>query len=813
MLLQNLRYALRQLGRSGSVTAAAILCLALGIGATTAIFSVVDAVLLKGLPYSDSARLVRIFTEFPTFPNGGLRHFWVSAPELLDLRRDLKSWQQIEGWVIGSATISGNGEPVRATQGYVTGGMFPMLGVQPLLGRFVTPQDDAPGTATVAVLSYGLWQRAYGGDPGILGRDVRADGAPCRVVGVMPASFEFPPGEVNPVEFWVPAQLDPGRPGGRGSHSWSLLGRLKPGASVGAAADELKQYVAQATQNATPNSHNFHIKNHTLVLNGFQDEVVKNVRLAMLVLLGAVVFVLLISSVNVANLLLARAESRRREIAVRKAIGASLSSLLGQFITEGVVLSSVGAMAGIALAYGILRMIVRANPGSLPRASEIGIDGRVLLFTTAISVLTGIVFGLAPIMHLVGQNLHETLKAAGGRTIGGSGSHRFRRALVVVELALALVLLIGSGLMVKAFWRLQAVNAGLNPTNVLTARISLPDAGYPKQEDRRSLWLRLYASVKGLPGVQSAALVSGLPPARPINANDTMIEGFVRREGGPIQNIDYWNTVSPGYFETMGIRMVEGRLLDERDGQGAPGAVIVNQTMARIFWPNQSALGKRVRADSKDEWRTVVGVVEDTRNAGLDRPPGTELYFPLGQSFVGTSDYLVFRADRASSLLPAIRRQVAELEPAAPLSNVRPMAEVLDAARARPRFLSVMLSSFSTVALILAAVGIYGVLAFSVAQRTSEIGIRMAMGAGASDVLKLILREGAMVGLAGTALGAVGALLLVRLMQGLLFGVSSFDAATFAAMASLLIVVTLLACYLPARRASAVDPLIALRDE
>jgi len=771
----------------------------------------VNAVLLRKLPFQDPERLVRVYTEFPNFPNGGLRSFWVSPPELLDLRRDVRSWDQLEAWVNGGVTLAGGNSAVRATTSYVTGGMLPMLGVSPRMGRLLAPSDDMPGAALTAVISEGLWKNAYGADPNILGRDIRLDGNTCRVVGVMPLSFEFPPGEVDKPEIWVPLQLDPARPGGRGSHYLSVLGKLKPGMNETQARDEMSRVVQQAVANRSANTHSFDPKNHPIVIAGFQNEVVKNVRLAMLVLLGAVVFVLLISSVNVANLLLARAESRRREIAVRKAIGAGLSRLLGQFVTEGIVLSTIGAIFGLGIAYGGLQMIVRANPGSLPRASEIGIDLPVLMFTIGVSMLTGVIFGFAPVMHLVGQNLHETLKAAAGRTTGGSNTNRFRGALVVVELALALVPLIGAGLLVQTFWKLQQVNAGLNPANVLTLRINLPQAAYPKPESRRAFWQNLQTKVAGIPGVENASVVSGLPPQRQINANDTQIEGFVPREGGPIQNIDYWNRVGPKYFETMGIRLIEGRFFDERDGTEGTPVVVINQTMARTYWPGQSPIGRRVQPNQP--WRTVIGVVEDTKNAGLDRPTGTELYIPLAQAPGFFGAYLTVKSPNAERLLPVIRRQVQEIDPAAPISSVRTMDDVMSAARARPRFLSVLLTIFSAVALVLAAVGIYGVLSYSVAQRTNEIGIRMALGAGSGNVLGLVMKEGLITGLIGTLLGAAGAAALSRFLQGLLFGVSTFDIWTFLAMAGVLVVVTILACYIPARRASRVDPIIALRYE
>src|SRR5947199_1115642 len=625
---QDVRYAVRLLAKKPGFTAAAVACLALGIGATTAIFSVVNAVLLRPLPYANSGRLVRVFTEFPNFPNGGLRHFWVSPPEYFDLKRHTTSFQPIDGWVNQGVNLAGASEPVRATASYTTAGMLPMLGVNPLFGRLFSPEDDHPKVPLNAVLSFGLWQRAFGGDPGVIGRDIRLNGDACLVIGVMPPAFAFPPGELDPPELWLPVQLDPAAPGGRGSHYLSLVGRLRDGVTVRQAEAEMLRYEHVSTEKIGANGHPFNDKNHPIVLAGFQDEVVKGVRRAMLVLLGAVVFVLLIACVNVANLLLARSESRRREIAIRTAIGAGFRTLLQQFIVEGVLLSMMGAALGTLLAFAGLRLLVATNAGSIPRVGEINIDARVLVFTLAISVATGIVFGLAPIMHMRPSAIHETLKAAAGRSSAAAAAQRFRSVLVTAELALALVLLIGSGLMVKAFWKLQEVNAGFDPTNVLTLRLSLPTTVYRDPASIRGFYKSLTDRVNTLPGVTSAAVVSGLPPDRPINANDTAIEGFVPKPGGPIQNIDYWNSVSPRYFETAGARLIEGRFLNNSDGPDAPLALVVNQTLARTYWPNESAIGHRMRPGGGPigAWSTIVGVIADIKNAGLDRATGTELF-------------------------------------------------------------------------------------------------------------------------------------------------------------------------------------------
>jgi putative ABC transport system permease protein len=814
-VLQNARYALRVLSKNPSFTAAAVLCLALGIGATTAIFSVVNAVVLRPLPYAQAGRLVRVFTEFPNFPNGGLRHFWLSPPEYLDLKRDAKSYEQIEGWVNGGVNLAGVSEPVRAQAGYVTGGLFNMLGIQPMMGRLLTPADDDPNSPATAVVSYGLWQRAYGGETSILGRDIRLNGKACTVVGIMPPSFAFSPGEVDPPELWTPLQIDPAKPGGRGGHSLSVLARLNEGVTLAQAQAEMTRYAVQASASTAPANHPFDPKIHPLVLADFQDEVIKGVRPAMLVLLGAVGFVLLIACVNVANLLLARAEARRREIAVRAAVGAGFSQLLQQFVIEGILLSVTGAAFGMLLAMGGLRLLVATNAGSIPRVAEVNIDWQVLGFALAISLLTGIAFGLAPIFHLKVGSLAETLKNAGGRNTA-AGANAFRSVLVASELALALVLLIGAGLMVKAFWKLQQVDAGINPDHILTMRLALPYSAYSDPPKLRNFWGSLLSRISALPGVVKVSMTNGLPPNRRIDANDTPIEGFVPVPNGPMQNVDYWNIVSPSYFETVGARLIEGRFLTDSDGASATPAVMINQTMARVFWPRESAIGHRLRiGGASTPFRAIVGVIGDIKNAGIDRATGTELFVPYQQypSTFGAAFLAIKTQGDPLAMVRAVQSQVQSLDRALPVSSVRLLEDVLNADRSRPRFLTMILTLFSALSLVLAALGIYGVISYAVAQRTSEIGIRMALGAQTGDVLRMIGRTGLRLALAGTAAGAVGAFALTRFLSGLLFGVSSVDLTTFAAMAALLIAVTLLACYVPARRASRVDPLIALRYE
>jgi len=815
---QDLQFALRMMRKNLGFTAAAVLCLMLGIGATTGIFTVVNAVLLRPLPYSHPEQLVRVYTEFPTFPNGGLPRFWTSAPEFFELRRDTHSWASLDAWQVGGTNLGGKTQPVRVTAADVSGGMLETLGVAPIAGRLISASDDVPGAPVVADISYGTWRSVFGGDPDIVGRETRLDGKKCTIIGVMPRSFQFPPGENDPAQVWTPLQLDPVNPGGRGSHNYYLLGRLKPGVSAAAAQGELAALVQSYGEHRSPKTHSFSPKDHTIVSYPLRAEVVSSVRPALLVLLGAVAFVLLIASVNVANLLLARAEARRREIAIRGAMGAGLGRLARQFVTEGILLALLGAILGLALAYGGVRLVQLTNAGGIPRADEIVMDWRVLVFTLGTSLVTGGVFGLAPLMPLLVSGISGSLKDAAGSTTAAGGAQLFRRALVAGELAMALVLLIGCGLMLRAFWKLQDVHTGLAADNVITMRVSLPSGTYADNGKIANFWTRLEERITHIPGVQSAAIAYGLPPLRSPNMNDTSIEGFVKREGGPIENVDFYQLVSKDYFATMGIRLMDGRLFDDRDVAEAPGVVIVNRTMAMTFWPGQSAIGRHVRTSSPNvPWSTVVGVVDDVKNGGLDRPAGTELYFPNRQAEkAGVGDmYVVMRAQSGNSggLAGAVRGQLNEMDSSLPLADVRTMDEVLERAQARPRFLTLLLTLFSVTALAIATVGIYGVVSYSVARRTKEFGLRMVLGAQGGDVLGLVMRQGAGMVVIGLAAGLVTAFALTRLMASLLFGVAPTDAATFASVTAVLAAVALAACYVPARRATRVDPMQTLRYE
>ena len=816
--LRDLRYAARMLASSPGFTATAILCLALGIGATSAIFSVVHAVLLRPLGYREPGRLVRLYTEFPlASAGGGMRRFWISPPEYLELAHDLKSWESLDAWNTTGLNLAGATDPIRVTSTFVTGGLFASLGTAPELGRAIMPADDVAGAPRVIVISHGLWQRAFGNDPSVLGRVIQANGLKLTVVGVMPSSFAFPPGELDPPDLWTPLQLGPADQRRRAAHFLSVMGRLKPGVSLRQAQDEIAIHVRDSARDNPTANHPFSPDNHPIVSYPLHEEVVRGIRPALLTLLGAVAFVLLIACVNVANLLLARAEARQREIAIRKALGAGIGQLIRQFTIEGLLLSTAGAAAGLTLAAASLRWLISSGTASIPRASEVTIDPSVLAVTLAVTVATALCFGLAPLAQIVAGRLHEALKAAAGRATSSVASSRFRSTLVASELALALVLLIGTGLMIRAFWKLTEVNPGFRPENLLTIRVNLPFASYPQYPNIRRFWETIQEKTASIPGVVSVTAMKGLPLDRQVDSNDTQIEGFTAVPGGPGNNADFYQNVGDHFFETLGVRLLEGRLFDARDAEGGQPSVIINHTMARTYYGNQSPIGRRIRPVFVDPWLTIVGVVEDVKNGGLDKPAGTEIFLPYRQPNPEGLSRAVYLAVKTSgdprALIAPVREAIHQVDPALPLSQVRTMDEALDAARTRPRFLAMLLGLFSATALVLAAVGLYGTIAYSVTRRTAEFGIRMAMGAQSGDVLWLVIGEGLRVAAAGVVAGTLGALALTRMIRGLLFGVSAFDPATIVGMALLLMAVTVVACVIPARRAVNVDPLIALRNE
>ncbi len=810
--LQDLKYALRMLKKNPAFTAVAILTLAVGIGANSAIFSVVNSVLLRPLPYRQPAQLVRVYSEFPTMK---LQKFWLSPPELLDIQREAKSWEAIGAWAPGGLNVGTASEPLRVTSAGITRSLIDVLGVPPERGRNFTEEEDRNGGPQVAIISHGLWQKGFGGANDIIGKQIQVNSTTTTVVGVMPANFAFPPGSNEQVDLLQPFQFDPANPGNRGSHFLSVIGRLKPGITMEQAQSEMTSLMAGWNSEGRA-KHLLGLPNHPVIMLGLHEDVVGSARKAVWLLMAAVGFVLLIACVNVANLLLARAESRHREFAVRLALGAGLRRMVRQFVAEGFVLVLIASILGITLAYVGLRVLLLFAPDSVPRAEEIGVGLPVLGFTIAVAVIAVFLFGLAPLVQVSERNLANWIRGAGQRAIRGGGQ-ALRKSLVVTEIALALILVIGSGLMIRAFWKLQQVNTGFDPTGVVSFSLNLPAVKY-KPENRLQFINALEQKLNAIPGVSSVSIASGLPPLRRINANDTEIEGYQQTPDSPAQNVDYWNFVGNDYFKTMKIRVLEGRTFEPQDDNpDAMRVVIVNQALAKRFWTG-SPIGRRVNPGFADPkvWCTIVGVVEDTKNAGMDKPAGPELYFQVrqvNQFLSGNLSYVVRGSNESAPLEGSIRNTVRELDSSLPVYNLRSMEEVVSKSMVQPRFLALLLATFSGIALFLAAIGIYGVMAYSVAQRTQEIGVRMALGARPLHVLRLVLGQSLGMLLIGIVIGLTGAFALTRLMRTLLFEVTATDPLTYASVIGLLAVVALLACYIPARRAAKVDPLIALRYE
>jgi putative ABC transport system permease protein len=811
--LQDLKYALRMLKKNPAFTGVAVLTLAVGIGANSAIFSVVNSVLLRPLPYRQPDQLVRVYSEFPTMQ---LQKFWLSPPELLDIQREAKSWEAIGAWAPGGQNVGTESEPLRVTSAAITRSLIDVLGVPPTLGRNFTEEEDLNGGPRVAIISHGLWQKGFGGASDIIGKQIQVNSSTTTVVGVMPAGFAFPPGSNDQVELIVPFQFDPANPGGRGSHFLSVIGRLRPGVTMEQAQSEMTSLMA-GWKSEGRSQHLLNPERHPVVMLGLHEDVVGSARKAVWLLMAAVGFVLLIACVNVANLLLARAESRHREFAVRLALGAGVRRMVRQFVAEGFVMVLIASTLGVGLAFAGLKTLLLFAPDSVPRTEEIGVGLPVLAFTIAVAIVAVFLFGFVPLVQVSERNLANWIRGAGQRAIRGGGQ-ALRKSLVIAEIALAVILVIGSGLMIRAFWKLQQVNTGFDPSGVLSFSLNLPSSKYDNAQ-RLQFVNSLEQKLSTLPGVTSTSLASGLPPLRRINANDTEIEGYQQTPDSPAQNVDYWNVVGADYFKTMKIRLLEGRAFEPQDeNPNAMLAVVVNEALAKRFWTG-SPIGRRVNPVFSGEkvWFTIVGVVEDTKNAGMDKPAGPELYFQARQvalRFGGPNvNFVVRTSNESAPLESSIRNAVRELDPTLPVYNLWSMNELVSKSVVQPRFLALLLATFSGIALFLAAIGIYGVMAYSVAQRTQEIGVRMALGARPFHVLRLILGQSVGMLLIGTVIGLAGAFALTRLMGSLLFEVTASDPLTYVSVIGLLAVVALLASYIPARRAAKVDPLVALRYE
>jgi putative ABC transport system permease protein len=816
VFVQDLKHSVRSFARTPGFTLLAVLTLALGIGANTAIFSVVNGVILKPLGYPEPDRLIMITSQFPGL---GFDQFWMDPPEYIDFKTNNKSFESVGAYTIGAVNIGAGDRPARVTSAGVTASLFDALRVPAFRGRGFEPDDNMPNTARVAVLSHELWHRQFAGDESIIGRTIEIQGVNRTIVGIMPPGFDIHDARV---EIWIPLSLDPAAPGFRGNHFLYLVGRLRDGVSVTQARAELQtllrgwRELAGGGQIHVPND-----STHRVQYEPLQDDVVGSARTALWVLQGAVGFVLLIACANLANLLLARAEARHKEFAIRSALGAGRGRLLRQFATEGVVLSVAGAAVGTFLAWAGLRALLGANPDSIPRSTEIGLDGAVLVFTLGIAVLTGIIFGLAPLLHLSQGSTSLALKEGGTRTTAGLTRATVRRGLVVVEVALAVMLVIGAGLLLRSFWNVMSVDSGFDRNNLVTFNVVIPGPRYPENPRRVAFFQQLNERLSAIPGVTAVAAMSGLPPSRQVNANDTDFEGVTFQPGGPAPNVDYYQNTTIDYVRTMGIPIVEGRAFGPGDVGSAPPVMLVNEALARRFYPNQSVVGRRIRPAGVPDsiWFTVVGVLEDVKQGGLDEPTGTELYLAHEQSatwlgFTPVNMHIVIRSTLPlGTLAPSIRQAVAAMDPALPIVNLRTMEEVFSQSVASPRFIAQLLGIFASLALVLAAIGTYGILSYSVTERRHEIGIRMALGADRGSVLAMIVAQGMKVTMIGLVAGVIGALLLTRLVETMLFDVRPTDPVTFVAVALVVTLVAVVACVIPARRATRVDPMVVLRDE
>jgi putative ABC transport system permease protein len=814
--MQDLRYALRMLIRTPGFAAAAVLTLALGIGANTAIFSVLNAVILKPLEYQQPDRLMRLASTFPNYDE-----FWISMPEYFEFREWAKAFSSVGIYQTSESNISAPERPQRVRSMLATFDLFTTLRVSPRLGRAFEEADNRPGAAEVALLSDGLWRSSFGGDEHIVGQAIEIDGVKRTIVGVMPPLFDVAD---QRVQLWLPLTLNRAT-ANRGGHNYYMIGRLADGQTVASSRAELETLLAQwrqrafgvrATEAPGPGNGFLHAPGttgHRWRIDPLLGRVVGNATTAVWVLQGAVVLVLLIACANLSTLLLSRAESRRREFAVRAALGATLGRLLRQSIAEGCLLSSIGAVVGLGVANAGLRAIVAAFPESLPRSGNIELDWRVLTFTLGVALVTGIIFGIAPLLHLAPQSSANALKEGGLRTAGGR--HMLRRGLVVAEVALAVALVVGAGLLLRTVKNLSRVDAGFDRSRLVTFAVSLPVARYQMPADRRTFQQRLMDQLAATPGVLRVAGMTGLPPFRQVNANTTVIEGLAFGQPGDNPSVDYYQQVTPGYLNTMGIPLIEGREFTPADADPNAPSVLVNQTMARAFWPGQSPIGRRVRpcCNPATPWFTVIGVLRDVKQGGVEKKAGTELYFNAGRNAPGTMNIVIRTPLTASALAGTIQRAVAGLDPSLPIIRLREMDEVFDDAIGRPRLMAQLLTVFAILALLLSTIGTYGVLSYMVTERRREIGIRVALGATRRSVMRMILGQGLSLTLAGAAIGLVIAIAGGRLIASLLFGVSPTDPITIGGVIALIATVALIACFVPGHAATRVDPMVALRDE
>ncbi len=805
---QDVHYGLRMMFKDPGFTAVAVLTLALGIGANTAIFSVLDAVLLRPLPYPEQQNLVKVWTRFTGIglPND---QNWVSPPEFRDFQHLNKSFSDLAAISTGTFNLGVKGSPERVIGAAVSPSLFRILGAQAVLGRTFTDEEAEPGHDHEAILSYAFWQRAFGGDRSVVGSTLRVDAVPYTVVGVMPPGFEYPP----ETQIWGPLAFSPSNltPDSRGGHGLEVLARIKPVLSLAQTKtdmDRVGKTMIEQNRDYPYEKYGFGI-----ILNPLLEETVGDVKASLWVLMAAVGLVLLIACANVANLLLVRASGRQKETAVRVALGASPGRLARQLLTESALLGLIGGIAGLILSHWVLKGLVTLSAESLPRVVQTGISGPALAFTLIVSLGTGILFGLAPVVHLRREGSYDVLKS--GRSTPGGASNHLRRALVLSEIALSLVLLAGAGLLLRSFAQILKVDPGFRPEGVLTMRLSLPDAKYSQPQQVREFFHNLIDHVQILPGVEAAGAINLLPLGGLSGSGTTTVDTESVPPADRTPEVDY-RGVTPGYFQAMGIPLLRGRFFNEGDSDTGARVVIIDDTLAQAYWPNQDPIGRRLHfGDSKSSgpWMTVVGEVKHVHYRTLEARSRTEFYWPQDQNPSGTMSVVVRTSGNPMSLAPTIEKEVSALDPELPVFQVRSMTEVMGESVARRRLALILLAVFAALALLLASIGIYGVTSYTVTQRQPEIGLRMALGARRIQVLKLVLRQGMLLTMAGLGIGLVAALVSTRLMGSLLFAVRPADPLALAGAVMLLMLVALLAILVPAGRATKVDPVVTLRYE
>jgi len=815
-LFQDLNYGFRMLWKHPGVTAIAVITLALGIGANTAIFSVVNAVLLNPLPYREPDRLVALWENVPKHGR------WRTAPaNFFDWKKQSTVFEDVSAFGASTRTLTGDGEPEQLIGARVSSGYFSVVGVDPMLGRAFLPEEYEVGKGQVIILGYNFWQRRFGGDKNIINRNITLDGASYTVVGVMPAGI-FPvwpttSGHITfdeqQQQFWTPMSFTAQWSAVRTAHVLGVLARLKPGVTLAQATTEMNTIGARLAQEHKEN------QGEGIIVNQFMNEVVGDVRPALFTLLGAVALVLLIACANVAGLLLAQHAGRNKEIAIRAALGAGRTRLVRQFFLEGLLLSFFGTVAGLTIAAIGTKVLLQFVPAGVPRLAQVSLDLRVLAFTMLLSLGTCLIFGLIPAWHASKPDLNAALEHSGRTSGPGAGRLRFRQMLVVFQVSVAVMLVIGAGLLIKSFWLLQRVDPGFRAEGVLSAGLTLPSSKYAQPEQINNFHQQLLDRIAALPGVKTATIAYD----HPLQSNWTdsfQIEGRVATAQTESMSASFI-PVGPDYFDTVGVRLAAGRKFTPQDDQDHPGVAIVNESFVKHYFPNESPLGQRMKPSPPGRiWNNqrfssfeIVGVVHDVKFAGLEAPSEPAYYLPASQAPLQDMTLLVRTTSEPLSVVGAVRAAVLAIDPNQPISNVSTLEKVVDDSMAQRRLNMLLMGLFGGLAMLLSAVGIYGLLSHAVTQRTQEMGIRMALGAQVSDVLKLVLKQGMTLALLGEAIGLVAALLLTRLLRGLLFGVTPNDVTTFVAVIGVLSTVALLACYLPARRATKVDPLIALRYE